>query len=111
MFVLLPVSTPVICARPRISPSLGPTALPPPATSLRARLASEVLRPPWPEWMLDALLELRMESVSGGLNKSSGRPGRRSPPDAARTTVCCALAASPLTLLDRLPCLTVPPQR
>jgi hypothetical protein len=64
--------------------------------------------------MLDARLELRTESVSGGLNRSSARVGLRSTTGAARMTVWCGRFGSPfmLTLLARLPFFAVlPPHR
>ena len=99
-----------LLARPRASPSR--VALPP-ATNRSARLANDGFLGECFEFTLDALLELGMEAVSGGLNKSSASVGLRSATGAALTTVggvdVEALTLSSFLLPGRLDFLTVPP--
>ena len=97
-----------VLARPLDSPSRTVAA---PATSRSARLARDGFRGSFPELMLDALLELRTEPASGGLNKSSASVGRRSIPGAVLTTVACGVFAGTLLtfiLVARLFRLVVP---
>ena len=91
-------TAPALPALPLASPSRAVCT--PPATKRRARLARDVeaFLSVCDPCKLDARLELRPASGSGGLNRSSWRVGRRSLAGAARRTTCC-FASSPFTLL------------